>query len=112
MIGFASLNNTTKSSFECALRFFRRFEDEGEVSAVGVEKGVLDCIIIGAVRYSFGKLKGIEQVNQLAKAITDAKNYDVIINKLSQIMTADAVTQYIQILTEYVFFKGAEVVWD
>ena len=72
----------------------------------------MDCAIIVGVRYSFKKLKGTEQINHLAKAISDAKNYDVFLNKLSQIMSAEAVEQYIQTLTEYSLFKGAEVVWE
>jgi len=111
MIDFASLDNTTKTSFDCALRFFRQFEDDGEASTISIEKGLLDCAVIVGVRYSFEKLKGTEQINQLAKAIADAKNYDVVISKLSQIMSAEAVEQYIQTLTEYSIFKGAEVVW-
>lgn len=112
MIDFASMDDMTKTSFDCALRFFRQFENDGEASTVSIEQGLLDCAIIVGVRYSFKKLKGTEQINHLAKAIADAKNYDVIINKLSQIMSADAVEQYIQTLTEYSLFKGAEVVWE
>ena len=73
-------------------------------------KRTLDCAVIVGVRYSFEKLKGTEQINQLAKAIADAKIM-MLLHKLSQIMSAEAVEQYIQTLTEYSIFKGAEVVW-
>ena len=111
MIDFASMDNMTKTSFDCALRFFRQFENEGKASTLSIEKGLFDCAIIVGVRYSFKKLKGSEQIELLAKAIADAKNYDVIISKLSQIMSVEAVEQYIQTLTEYSILKGAEVVW-
>lgn len=52
------------------------------------------------------------RVNKLSKAITDAKNFDVIINKLSEIMTAESVEKYIQTLIEYGLLKGVDNIWD
>jgi len=112
MIDFASMDNITQTSFDCALRIFRQFENEGEASMLGLVKGGVDCFIISAVRYSFGKLKNTEQINKLSKAITDAKNFDVIINKLSEIMTAESVEKYIQTLIEYGLLKGVDNIWD
>ncbi|MFW6247397.1 MAG: hypothetical protein ACOC22_04490 [bacterium] len=111
-IDFVTLDNKTKNYLDCALKMLRRFEDGGTLALSDIKKGTMDCIIIASVRYSFNRLRNTDQVTELVKAISDRQNYDVILNKLSQIVSQDAVDDFVQTLTENGIIKGSNVVWD
>jgi hypothetical protein len=112
MIDYSSLDEVTKTSFDCAAKMFRRMQDGGQMLSLDIGKGTLDCIILVGVRYGFSWLKANGRIQKLANAIADARNYDVVIDKLSKIMTVESVSEVIRKFTEEGVIKGAENVWE
>ena len=52
------------------------------------------------VSTGFKWLKGTNQYDVFCRAIQDARNYDIVIGKLSEIITRETVEDFIQALTE------------
>jgi hypothetical protein len=73
--------------------------------------GAVDCFIVFGTNYTLKYLRNTDAAKQLAKAIADTKQYDVIMQKLSTIMTADQLESFVQALMENGIKKGVEPLW-
>jgi hypothetical protein len=111
MIDYSSFDERTKTAYDCAAKMFRRMQNGEYGFSADMEKGFLDCIILVGVRYGFSKLKGNGRMQELANVIADARNYDIVLDKLSKIMTAENIIAVTKKFTEEGIIKGAENVW-
>lgn len=111
MINYASFDNSTKSYFDCAQNMFNSLEKGRESIAVDLSKGTIDCFIDFIVGYAFKNLRNSPQIKNLAEVISDTKNYDIILDKLSKILSEDALYRYTQELTANGIKRGGEILW-
>ena len=101
MIDYASFDSRTQTAFDCALKVFSRIEKNG----IGVEistlsDGVWDCFTILGVRYILKYMKHTSQYKELVSFLQDAHNYDIVLKKISDILSQEAIEDFIQILLE------------
>ena len=101
MIDYASLNNKAKMAFDCALKIISKWEGGGiSIELNTTMFGFGDCFVSLMVSTGFKWLKGTNQYDVFCRAIQDARNYDIVIGKLSEIITRETVEDFIQALTE------------
>ena len=101
MINYASLNDKGKMAFDCALKITSKLNGGGcSIELTNTIAGVQDCLVNLIISIGFKHLKGTAQYNAFCKAIQDAQNYDIIIKKLSEIVTGETIESFIQVLIE------------
>ena len=101
MIDYASLNNKAKMAFDCALKITSSVgEKECKVELNALTDGILDCWVNFLVSTGFKCLKGTAQYDAFCRAIQDARNYDIVIKKLSEIIAGETVDDFVQALIE------------
>ena len=101
MIDYASFDLNTQATFDCALKMFSRIEKEGvyiEISTLS--DVVLDCLAIFGVRYMFKYMKNTSQYKELVDLLQENRNYDIILGKISDILSEDAIENFVQTLSE------------
>ena len=101
MIDYASFDSKTKAAFDCALKMFSRIERKGTCIELGtLGRGMADCAIIFGVRYIFKYMKHTSQYKELVDLLQENRNYDIILEKVSDILSEDAMENFIQTLSE------------
>jgi len=110
LINYANLTKKEQAAYECAYEFFKGFEKQG-IDLATIEKGGIDCIISFSARYTLKYLRDTNTIKSLAQSIADAKQYDMIIKKLSEVISKDDILNFIEILTENGIKKGVEPLW-
>ena len=101
MIDYASLNNKAKMAFDCALRITSSVGEKGcKVELNALTEGIFDCCVNLLVSTGFKYLKGTAQYDAFCRSIQDVRNYDIVIEKLSEILTEETVEAFVQALIE------------
>lgn len=101
MIDYASLNNKAKMAFDCALKITSKLEGRGtSIELNSTMLGIQDCLVHLIISTGFKYLKGTAQYDAFCRSIQDARNYDIVIKKLSEILTGETVEDFIQALIE------------
>jgi len=110
LINYTTLNHVERSVFDCVYRFLRGFEESGD-AITSLERGAVDCIILLATRYLLRHLRNTDAVKQLVREIADAGKYDIITRKLADIMGADQMIDFLQVLTDSGIRRGVVPLW-
>ena len=110
LINYTSLNSAEQTALDCAYRMFKSFKEGGD-TVFSLIDGVGDCAILLGSRYLLKYLRNTDAAKQLAKAIADTKQYDIVMQKLSTVMTADQFESFLQVLLENGIQKGVEPLW-
>ncbi len=112
LISYTSLTNAEQSAFDCAYKMITNFQNaNGNSAIVSVGKGSFDCFIIFITRYALKNLKNSSSIKQFAKSISDAKQYDIILNKFSGIITWSNFESFTEELIDNGIKKGVEPLW-
>ena len=101
MIDYASFDLDTQAAFDCALKMFGRIEKNGtciELSTFG--RGVWDCFVIFGVRYIFKYMKHTSQYKELVDLLQENRNYDIMLEKVSDILSPETMENFVQTLSE------------
>lgn len=101
MIDYASFDSRTKIAFDCALKMCSRMNDKDssiEINTLG--NGLADCAVIFGVRYIFKYMKHTSEYGKLVDILRDARNYDIVLKKISDILSQEAIEDFVQTLME------------
>ena len=63
-------------------------------------EGLRGCFILFATRYTLKYLRNTDSVKELARALADARQFDIIIDKLSQFIGENQVNSFVEALIE------------
>lgn len=101
MINYASLNDKGKMAFDCALRITSSAREGGcKLELNSITDGIGDCFVNLIISTGFKHLKNSSQYKAFCRALQDVQNYDLILKKLSDILSKDTVENFIQALLE------------
>lgn len=59
-----------------------------------------DCLVIFGVRYIFKYMKHTSQYKELVDLLQENRNYDIILGKISGILSLEAMENFVQTLLE------------
>lgn len=101
MIDYASLDLKTQAAFDCVLKMCSRIDDGGNYIEISTLKsGFTDCLAIFGIRYMFKYMKHTSQYEEFVKLLQDARNYDIVLKKVSDILSQGAIEDFVQTLLE------------
>lgn len=101
MIDYASFDTGTKMAFDCALRMTSSINKGGcTLKLSSITEGVQDCMVHLGITMCFRYFRKTAEYKAFYEALKDARSYDIILDKLSDIVSKETVENFIQTLLE------------
>jgi len=112
LIGYTAMRGAVEqTAYDCAHRFLTSLENNSESLLIDAERGIISCITLVGIRFILSHMRATNAAKELANAFVDARQYDIIIDKLSEIITEDIVYNFIEALLDNGINKGIDVIW-